>query len=75
MAPRKRQEYCCPDCGTKWIAPAYRSSQRCLPCSEARRFKTPTPAQEKLEEIRALGTLADRIQDETRMPWERRYGR
>jgi hypothetical protein len=31
--------------------------------------------EEKMEEIRALGTLADRIRDETRMPWERKYGK
>jgi len=73
--PRKRIEYCCPDCGLKWIAPAYRSSTRCVPCAEKRRFKVATPSQEKWEEIQALGKLADRIQDETRMPWERKYGK
>ena len=75
MAPRKRHEYTCPDCNQRWIASAYRKDNRCLPCTKARRFKLQTPQEEKLEEIRALGTLADRIRDEVRMPWERKYGR
>jgi len=75
MASRRKKEYCCPDCGVRWIASVYRISERCEPCAKARRPKIPTPSQEKWEEIRALGMLADRIQDETRMPWERKYGR
>lgn len=76
MTAKPKQEYTCPSCGLVWFGARNRGVAHCNPCNSKRQWKQKHNPNEQLwEEIQLLGKLNDRLLDETRMPWEKKYGK
>lgn len=74
MSKKPSRDYICPTCGVSFRGILARGHSYCSPCSNRRaqdaRTGKPTEAQENLE---GLARLRDRMADELRMPWEKKF--